>query len=296
MQKRIPLALIYGNPDQPRKTFEPGALAELAASIRENGLAQPITVRPDDAGKFMIVMGERRFRAHQLLAERDPKSWPDLLCMVSKVDDMQLAVNAIIENDQRVDVAPLEQARSYQRMIDLHGFNVDTLAIKLGKPVRRIRERLDLLGMSEESQLLFEQGHINPTQAWHLSKLDTRQQAQLVRAINAGQCRTNEQLYAICEAMRDEGAQNALFDMAPVGPTDDERKRAAGFEDQLNRIAATLRASIDDQQTVTAVRRVDPGRASTIADLIALMAVDFRRLETAFRVAAAGSAMTEVEA
>lgn len=292
MQKRIPLALIYGNPDQPRRTFDESTLRELATSIRENGLKQPITVRADDDGRYMIVMGERRFRAHQILNGQDADRWPDVLCQISKADDKQLAIDAIIENDQRVDVAPLEQARAYQRMIDHHGFTLDTLAIKLGKPIRRINERLVLLNLTDDCQKLLAGEQITPTQAWALAHLQPREQGLLLKAINAGQCRTTEQLNAVAETLKSDAAQDALFAM-PDPVTDDERRRAATFEQTVDKLMATLRSAIDDNQTVTAVRRVDPNKASMLADLFAAMSVDVRRIETAFRVAAAGNAMVQ---
>jgi ParB/RepB/Spo0J family partition protein len=274
MTERIPLNLIYGNPDQPRKTFDATELEQLAASIRENGLKQPITVRPDGQGRYMIVMGERRFRACSLL------DLPDIECQISDADDRQLAIDAIIENDQRVDVAPLEQAHAYDRAMREHGLTVEEFAKKIGKPVWRVEERTNLLNLTPQVQSLIRSGALTTGHAWYLVQLSPRKQDLLVRAINSGQCQTTSHLKAMFEAIRDADAQDALFAMeeAPAELV----KAARDFETRIAKVAAI---PIDDNQ-VKAVRRVDPTRAGTIADLCAAMKVDLTRLETAFRVAA----------
>ena len=100
MLQRIALAELYPNPDQPRKTFCPAKLGELAASIRQNGLKQPITARPDGAGRYMIVMGERRYRAH-LLLEADaiqfgPLTSSVIPCGSSSLQDQEQAYLAAL--------------------------------------------------------------------------------------------------------------------------------------------------------------------------------------------------------
>lgn len=279
--RTIPLALIYGNPDQPRKTFAMPELLELAASIRQNGLKQPITVRADGAGRFMIVMGERRFRAHELI-----EGCTEILCQVSDVDDRQLAVDAIIENDQRVDVSPLEQARAYQRMIDEFGYDAQSLAAKLGKDVHRITERLELLKLTPELQVLLASGALTALQAWYVTKVPASQQASVVRAINSGQCTTHQQLRSFVEAMQDDG-QSALF--AIVEATAEDKRAASSIEKKIEAAAKMLQSAIDNNEVV-AVRRVNPDRAGYLADLLKAMVADVRRVETAFRVAAAASA------
>lgn len=287
--RTIPVASIYGNPDQPRKTFAPAELGELADSIKQNGLIQPITVRADDGGKFMIVAGERRWRAHCLAGIES------IPAIVADLADDQLAINAIIENDQRVDVAPLEQARSYQRMIDLHGFNAETLAAKLGKPLRRVAERLALLALSETAQQLLATGAITPTQAWWVSQVPARLQSQFIRGIASGGLVTNDQLKAFAATVQGETEEKVGFFLdEPEPATPAERKTAATFERTLEAVSTMLNAAIDENQVV-AVRKVNPDRAGSIADLLNAMQIDLRRLETAFRVAAAGAAAQGVE-
>jgi ParB family transcriptional regulator, chromosome partitioning protein len=281
--ERIPVGLIYGNPDQPRKTFDDAKLHELAQSILANGLKQPITVRPDGLGKYMIVMGERRFRAHQILAKLGEVI--DIDCHISKADDCQLAVDAIIENDQRVDVHPLEQAMSYQRMLDQFGFEVEGLAAKLGKSPHRINERLQLLKLTDDCQFLLSKDHITPTQAWYLSVLSASGQSKLLKAIQIGQCPTTNALKSVAAAIKDADAQVVLFELPANEPTTAERQAARGFERKIETVADMLRAGIGDNE-IRAVKLVDPSRAGTMAELLAAMQKDLARIECALRVVA----------
>lgn len=287
--QRILLSEIYGNPDQPRRHFDADGLAELAKSIEMNGLVQPITVRADGQGRYMIVAGERRFRAHKLLSEAGKLD--AILCRISSVDDAQLAVDAIIENDQRQDVTLMEQARSYARMTEVFGYSVEALAEKLGKPVSRVQHRLRLLNLTEECQQLLERGQLYETQAYYLAGLSPRGQGLLLRQINRGMCRTVGALKEVAAAIEDAEAQTSMFGdgeaelIAPVSATVSEISAAHGFEARLESVAAMLRAGTEDN-VIVAVRKVNPGRAATVAALLAEMQKDMHRLEKAFRVAA----------
>jgi ParB family chromosome partitioning protein len=280
----LPLKKIDPNPDQPRKLFDAGALEELASSIEENGLLQPITVTKKPRGRYQIVAGERRWRAHQLLVERGAK--PFILAIVRPYSAEEVAINAIVENDVRQDTTPMEQARAYQRMIDQFGYDAQSLAKKLGKPAFRIEERLRLLAMTAECQFLFEKGQLTAEQVWYLSTLSTTGQSRMLRAINAGQCPTTTALKAVRDAIAAAEAQVAMFDgEADRQPlSEDDVKAARGFEAKVEQLAAMLRDGIQDN-VVTAVGRVNPSRCGTLADLFAAMQKDLARIETALRVA-----------
>lgn len=283
---QIPLTEIFGNPHQPRKIFDAAELTGLAESIRENGLLQAITVRKEGPGYYMIVTGERRFRACQMLASRGGSR--TIECILSTVNDTQLAVDAIIENDQRVDVTLMEQARSYRRMIDVHGYDAEALAKKIGKRLYMVEARLSLLNLTSECQKLLEGGNLYQTQAEALAGLSERGQGLLLRAINSGQCRTVTALKGIAGAIHEAEAQTSMFgDVTAEAPaaTITEISAARGFEAKVESVAAMLRAGIDDN-IITAVKKVDPGRAATIAELLAAMQKDLHRIEAAFRIAA----------
>ena len=122
---RLRLAEIEPNPDQPRKHLDPNALQELAASIKRHGLIQPITVkRLGSGGRYLLVAGERRFRAHELLGEED------ILAVLTTGDPDEIS---LIENVQREDLHPLEEASAYARMMKLHAWTQEQLAEMVGK-------------------------------------------------------------------------------------------------------------------------------------------------------------------
>jgi ParB family transcriptional regulator, chromosome partitioning protein len=122
---RLRLAEIEPNPNQPRKHLDPNALQELATSVKRHGLIQPITVkRLESSGRYLLVAGERRFRAHELLGEEE------ILAVVTTGDPDEIS---LIENVQREDLHPLEEAAAYARMMELHAWTQEQLAEVVGK-------------------------------------------------------------------------------------------------------------------------------------------------------------------
>jgi ParB family chromosome partitioning protein len=288
---QIPIEQIHPDPDQPRKVFDETALRELASSIRENGLLQPIRVRQIGPLRYNIVFGERRWRAHKLL-----KAATVPAMVVEPADNAALRIAQIIENDQRQDVTPLEQARSYQSLMDAEGWTPEQLGQRLGKSAFRISERTSLLRLSAEYQQLLASGNLKPSEAYEMSRLNERGQAALFKAIKAGQCRTFNDLRASANALLEAQAQLSLMDDAgPPPPSDDEKREATAFEAKVEQIAAMLRAGIRDNH-VEAVRKVNPNRASHLADLLAAMQADIRRIEVALRQSAVQASLFAMEA
>ncbi len=144
-QLSVPLGKIYPNPDQPRKTFAEESLKELADSIREQGIIQPIIVEAYGSG-YRIIAGERRFRAAQLahLAEV-----PVIVRSFTEEEKLEIA---LIENIQREDLNPIEEALGYRQLIDHTGLSQDDVAKKVGKNRSTIANSLRLLKMSQEMQ------------------------------------------------------------------------------------------------------------------------------------------------
>lgn len=142
----ISIEMISANPDQPRRTFDPDALAELADSIREKGVIQPLIVRPhpQKAGQYEIVAGERRWRASQMAQLHE------LPVIVRPLSDTEVLEVAIIENIQRADLNPLEEALSYQQLMDRFGHTQEKLAEALSKSRSHIANQLRLLQLPEE--------------------------------------------------------------------------------------------------------------------------------------------------
>lgn len=236
MLKRIPLDQIHRNPLQPRQFFEQSALEELAASIEASGLQQPITVRPDGDGTFTIVAGERRYRAHRILAERGVLS--DVLCHVRRMDDEQMHVEAILENLQRVDVSPLEEAVAYDRMIREFGYTAESLAAKLGiKQPHRITDRTRLLGLTPDNRELFRRGVINASQAYAMAALAPHQQQEMLGIVKSGKAVDWTSALRAADAIQQRDAQVGLFspDEAPVARARDE--------EQMSRIEKAIEAA-----------------------------------------------------
>jgi ParB/RepB/Spo0J family partition protein len=273
--RMLDLAQVRPDPGQPRKVFDKAGLRDLANSIEADGLLQPITVRAD-GDSFVIVAGERRYRASLMIGRKTIRA----MVIVPK-DQADIRVKQIIENDQRVDVTPMEQARSYQNLMDETGMTVEQLAARVGKPVHRITERTVLLTLKPEHQHLLESGNLKPGEAYEMTRLDSRGQDLLFTAIRTGRCKSFADVKAMADAIIATKAQAALW-AEPEPASEAERHQASVFEQGVEKVAALLRAGIRDNQVV-AVRRVNPDRAEHLANLMAAMQKDMRRIELALR-------------
>jgi ParB family chromosome partitioning protein len=144
----LPIEALRPNPDQPRRSFDEGALQELASSIRAKGVIQPLIVRPDasDPAAFEIVAGERRWRASQIagLAE--------VPVIVRDYDDAELLEIAIIENIQRDDLNPIDEGAAYRSLIERFGHTQEQVAGALGKSRSHVANQMRLLSLPAEVQ------------------------------------------------------------------------------------------------------------------------------------------------
>ena len=145
------------NKFQPRQNFNKENLEELANSIKEQGVIQPIVVRPNKSaeGKYEIIAGERRWLAPQNAGLHE------VPVVVLNVDDVKSLEFAIVENVQRQDLNPIEEARGYQRLIDEFNYNQDKLSNFIGKSRSYIANSLRLLSLPDEILLMVEQGNIS---------------------------------------------------------------------------------------------------------------------------------------
>ena len=154
----IELAKIVANPDQPRRSFDEEAMQELADSIREHGVISPITLRDNGDGTYMIIAGERRFRASKLAGlERIP-------AYLRTAKDEQVMEWALIENIQREDLDAIEIALAYQRLMDDYNLTQERMAERVGKKRATVANYLRLLKLPAEIQVgikdrLIEMGH-----------------------------------------------------------------------------------------------------------------------------------------
>jgi ParB family chromosome partitioning protein len=156
----LPLGQIKANPFQPRQEFRPEELADLEASLRVNGLLQPITVRPAPNGiGYELIAGERRFRAATRLG------WTEIPALVRRVDDRTLLTLAMIENLQRSDLDPIEEADGYQRLVDDFALTTQEVAEVVGKDRSTVANALRLRALPASVKRMLQARELAPGHA-----------------------------------------------------------------------------------------------------------------------------------
>ncbi len=179
--REVPVGKILPNPAQPRLSYDEDSLTELADSIREHGVLQPILVRPSGA-QFELIAGERRWRASRM-AERET-----IPAIVVDFDESTALEVSIIENLQREDVSPLEEATMFRRMTDVFGYSVRQLAQKVGKDKGYVENRLRLSDAPADIRELVSLRKDTISHAYELMKIgDERQRRRLGKRIAAGE-------------------------------------------------------------------------------------------------------------
>ncbi len=173
----IPLSEIEPNPYQPRKHFSNESLKELADSIKEDGLIQPIVVQDNGIDGYTIIAGERRFRASKIAKQKTIKA---ILVDVTKE---QMQQYALIENIQREDLNPVELAQSYQQLIELHDMTHEELSSVIHKSRTHITNTLRLLQLSQSTQKALIEKKISAGHAKMLVGLDEKDQTLVVNSI-----------------------------------------------------------------------------------------------------------------
>ena len=180
--RRLAVERIDPNPNQPRLTFDEDTLAELALSITEHGVLQPILVRPAADGRFQLIAGERRWRAARLAGLREVPA------IVDEIDDQTALEIAIIENLQREDLSPLDEALMYERMTTEHGYSLRKLAQKLGKDKGYIENRLRLADAPSEIKQLVSLRKDTLSHAYELLKVeDPKRRRRLAEQVARGE-------------------------------------------------------------------------------------------------------------
>lgn len=228
----LPIASIVRNPDQPRKSFDETQLSELSDSIMQNGVLQPILVRKK-GDKYEIVAGERRYQASMLAGLKE------IPAIIRDIDDAEVFQLALIENLQRSDLTPIEEARGYRQLLDTKGLTQEGLAKILSKSRSAIANTLRLMDLPQEVQDLMEEGQITAGHARAILAVPTEEGriklAQKVVAENLT-VRQTENLAPLFSVTRDE--------IKPKNPVPQYFKRAA----------RTLRQALDTTVKVKQVR------------------------------------------
>jgi ParB family transcriptional regulator, chromosome partitioning protein len=179
--RELPLEKVVPNPSQPRMTWHEETLQELAASIKEHGVLQPILVRPS-GDHYEIIAGERRWRSSKI-AGKDT-----IPAIVERFDDATALEIALIENLQREDLSPLDEAVIYQKMTGELGYSIRQLAGKLGKDKGYVENRLRLASAPDDVREMVSKRYDTLSAAYELMKLeDKRRRRSLAKQVLAGQ-------------------------------------------------------------------------------------------------------------
>lgn len=174
----VAIEKVIRSPFQPRKNFNPTALQELAESIKAKGLIQPLVVRrAKDKSEFELIAGERRWRASQMAGLHE------VPVVVKDVDDETALVMAIVENIQREDLNPIEEAKGIQRLVDEFAMTQNQVAEVVGRSRSAVANLLRLLGLNPEVQKMLEDGNLEMGHARALLPLSEKQQLELARKI-----------------------------------------------------------------------------------------------------------------
>lgn len=231
---RVPLTAIVPSPANPRRQFSPEEIEELAMSIAGQGLQQPLQLRPSphEAGRFEIVAGERRFRALRLLVERQklPADFRVPALLSADLDDRAMLLRALIENLQRQDLHPLDEAVAFERLRTTFALTTEEIASQLGKSQRWVQLRLSLLELDGDVKAAFLAGDVQLAHARALAGEPRRKQRAALSELLARPApeRTIEVIKAALQpaskARRREPAPDPLTAPAPPPVAHRERR------------------------------------------------------------------------
>ena len=211
----IEIAKIHANPNQPRREFNEDTLQELADSISELGVIQPITLRKEEDGNYMIIAGERRFRASQLAGKT---TIPAYILSANEKDTMEMA---LIENIQREDLNPLEIALAYQQLIEQYNLSQEQLSKRVGKGRATIANSLRLLKLPGNIQVALKERAIDMGHAKALLSLSSH--ADQIRIFNE----TIKNGYSVREV--EELVRNIKDNGTPVSKSNGNKKQNDTF-------------------------------------------------------------------
>jgi ParB family chromosome partitioning protein len=227
------------------------------------------------------VAGECRFRAHQELGAKT------ILAEIVKVDDAEMQLRAIVENIQRLDMNPIEEAKAFQTLLD-QGYTMQRVVDELGlKSTAIVTQRLTLLNLTPDIQKLVASGNLAVTMAWGIAQVSASRQAQLVRDIASGKLRTAEQVKHAGIALREAEAQVDAFANAPKASPRD-LAALSRLEAKIESIVDMVVAGFQEGECVAA-QRVSPDRVKKMADQLALIRKHVLQMEHDLRCVATQS-------
>jgi len=263
----IPLSQIKPDPLQPRKVFDEDELAELAKSIENNGLLQPISVMPNGTG-YIIIAGERRYRAHQLL-DRET-----IDCIIFEGSEDQAKAMQLLENIVRKDLNPLEVAQAYQSYLD-RGYSKDDLSDILGKGKGRITWHMGLLNAREDIQYLVARGQLSLTVGVELGRLTHNGQGRALRMMQEAKLNPSE-CVQLCQKIWAEENQVDMFPETKLSPEEIEARHKV--KSAIDKACAAI-------AEVNEIEKENPGvTASAIATELETTEEKVKQLMTGLRI------------
>lgn len=259
--EELALAEIRPNPYQPRKTFDHAALQELANSIKQSGVFQPIIVRQSING-YEIIAGERRFRASKLAGKET------IPAIIRDIDETQMMEIAVLENLQREDLTPLEEAEAYQTLIKKLALTQEQVSERIGKSRPYIANYLRLLTLPDPTKKLLQAGQLSMGQARTLLSLKKKDQIDALAVKAAKENLTVRQLEQLVLQLNSDkparkvkkapkspfivATENALIDQLGTKVKIDSTKKGAGkieisyaSTEDLNRILEMMQMHLD---------------------------------------------------
>lgn len=209
----LSISVIEPDANLPRKLFNEKKVNELANSIKEKGVLEPLTVRPkkDNPAKYSVVMGEMRLKA-ALLAGQDK-----VPCIIKDVNDKEALELALIENIQRSDLTPFEEAWGILKLIKNYGHSIEQVMQKIGKDHKFINMRLQLLSLPEEIQKYVADGKLGIIEATSLVYLNPKKQSELVQEISSDSL-SREQVKEIILKKTVESKEKWVRDKGKIAP------------------------------------------------------------------------------
>lgn len=244
--RTVPVSAVHPNPFQPRREFGEDELADLAASIKENGLLQPIVVRPAGnrrgADRWELVAGERRWRAVTRLG------WKDVPALVREVDDRTLLVLALVENLQRSELNALEEAQGYHQLMEEFGLSQQAVAEAVGKDRSTVANTLRLLQLPASVRRMLEAGELSAGHARALLGMgDQRRMAQLARqAVEEGWTVRDVEGRVRKDRPKRKSRKSAAGDRDPAErELEKELERALGTQVKVKRVRGGSKGRIE---------------------------------------------------
>ena len=207
----LPLSKIEPRSDQPRERFDEESLAELADSIREHGLLQPLTVRALDGGFYQIIAGERRWRASRMAGLYE------VPVHIIEADDKKATVLALVENLQREDLNPVEEAKGYKALIAEHGMTQEQAAAAVGRSRPVVANALRLLTLPPSVLTMLEDGRLSMSQGRALLELESQEDREAAANAVVERGLTVRDAAALIRKMNRRPAKKARGPLSPDG-------------------------------------------------------------------------------